>query len=578
MRALPLAYFFLLLSLSLPVRSVPPEELPDFALLDTQGHRHEIRRADGQAVVIIFSTVGCPIIRQSIAKIKALQKKFESKGIAFWLVDPSPDDRAALEKEIQEFHIDPVPVLLDETQAVARLLGVTRTAEAIAISTHDWRIFYRGALDDQLSEGAQKPAATETFLENALNDFLAGKPITKASTTAHGCLITFDSAWGNHSYRKEVAPLIQSKCATCHSPGNIGPFAFSSHQKIKTRADMIREVVLTQRMPPWSADPHYGKFSNDCSLSKPETQTLLAWLDAGAVRDDGADPLSELPPPTPDWPLGPPDLVVRLPQPQEIPPTGVLDYRYVTVDSPFTNQTWVAGVMVRPQNRRVVHHVILRVQYPGQKNPMGREDAFLVGWAPGSAPALFPKETAKWIGPGAKFQFELHYNTSGKPETDQSEIGLYLAKSPPRYVLETRGAFNKGFEVSPGQARSDTVAIYGFKKESILFSLAPHMHLRGSWFRYEALYPNGGREVLLSVPNYDFNWQTTYQFEHPKKVPAGTWILCTGGFDNSTRNPHNPGPENRVRWGDQSFDEMFIGFMNVADTIKPDFTAHTRTR
>jgi peroxiredoxin len=549
----------------------------NFSLLDYKGKYYELRRTDARIVVLFLTGNGCPVARQSIAKLKALRKRYSDRGVAVWMINSNTqDDRESIEKEAADFTEWPLPVLIDDTQQIARMLDVKRTAETICINTSDWTVFYRGALDDQLVEGAQKPKPTEKFVENALEELLAGKAISHPNTAGRGCLITFDTAAtagaAPVSYCKEIAPLLQSKCVGCHSPGNIGPFALSSYQKVKGHSEMIREVLAARRMPPWDADPRYGHFKNDRSLSLEQKKLLLLWLDQGMPRDEGPDPLAQTVPAAPEWPMGQPDYIVKLPAPQQIPATGVLDYRYVDVPSPITNDVWLAAAVFRPDNRRVVHHLIVRAKY-AETPKMAQEDVFLTGWAPGIDSQRCPEGTGKFLGKGATLNFELHYTVDGKPETDQSELGLYVLKSTPKMALQTHAAYNLDVLVPAGEPQAPSYAIEGFKHDTWLFDLSPHMHLRGSWFKYEALYPNGERETLLSVPRYDFNWQTTYRFTEPKKMPAGTWIFCTGGFDNSARNPSNPNPAKRVKWGDQSFDEMFIGFMNVAKVPPGNDTA-----
>jgi len=559
-----------------PAHQARGEEVMNFSLLDYKGRSYELRRADVHVVVLFFTQNGCPVARQSIAKLKALRDRFSEQGVAIWLINSSTqDDRESIEHEADEFKEDPLPVLIDESQQIARMLDVKRTAETICIDASDWTVFYRGALDDQLVEGAQKPQPTQKYVENAVEELLAGKSISQATSVSRGCLITFDSdaAGGGQpiSYSKDIAPLLQSKCANCHSPGNIGPFSFSSYQKVKGHAEMIREVLADRRMPPWDADPRYGHFKNDRSMSLAQKKLLLRWIDQGMPRDGDADPLAEKTASVAEWPLGQPDYIVKLPSPQQIPATGILDYRYVDVPSPTTNDVWLAAAVFRPDNHRVVHHLIVRAKY--SKTPgLAKDDVFLTGWAPGFENQGFPEDTGKFLGKGATLNFELHYTADGKPESDQSELGLYLLKSPPKMKLQTVAAYNKDFSVPARESQAPSHAIYGFKHDSWLFDLAPHMHLRGSWFKFEALYPDGMRETLLSVPRYDFNWQTIYRLTEPKKMPAGTWILCTGGFDNSTRNPANPNPNKAITWGDQSFDEMFIGFMDVARISSADIS------
>ena len=295
-----------------------------------------------------------------------------------------------------------------------------------------------------------------------------------------------------------------------------------------------------------------------------ENATLLRWIEQGAPRGDGPDPLTNVVAAETVWSLGKPDYVVSLPQQQKIPATGVLDYRYVDADFEMPEDAWVRAAIARPDNRKVVHHIIIRIRYPARFKDKP-EEVFFTSWAPGNMSPEFPEGTGKFVPKGATFNFELHYNTTGKPEVDRSELGFYLLKEKPKVVFETRATETRELDLPPGDPNVRSMCLYCFKKETVLYDLIPHMHLRGSWFKYEALYPTGKRELLLSVPKYDFNWQTEYRLAQPKKVPAGTWLLCTGAHDNSAHNPLNPDPTKRVRWGKQSFEEMFMGFMNVSE-------------
>ena len=537
---------------------------PDFAMLDQNGRHWQLSRVDAKAVVLFFTANGCPIARQSIVPLKELEERFGPEGVAFWWVNSnSGDDRESIGREAEEFGIRNAPILKDETQGVAAFFGVKRTGTAVCIETATRKVFYQGAMDDRLTEGAQKPAATKSYLAEALEQFLAGESVAVANTVARGCLIAIDGPT-EISYAKDVAPMLQRNCVGCHSPGNIGPFAMNSYGKVRGMREMIQEVLLARRMPPWQADPLHGKFHNDISLSAEERRTLLRWIEQGAPRGEGDDPLEGAVGSVEEWPLGKPDAVVSLPEVQEIPATGVLDYRYIRVATGFEKDQWLRGVVARPGNNRVVHHIIVRVKEPGKKEDRTR-DAFLLGWAPGGEDMFFPEGTGKLIPKGTELEFEMHYTTSGKAETDQSSIGLYFLEEKPRMVIETHAPHDGEFELRPHDGDQTTFATYTFRRDSYLYDLSPHMHLRGAWFKFEALYPNGEREVLLSVPNYDFNWQHNYRLAEPKRMPRGTWILCSGGFDNSKLNPHNPDPSKTIRWGEQSWDEMFIGFIGVAE-------------
>jgi peroxiredoxin len=565
------ATFFATLCLSkfLTAASLP-EEVPNFALLDVQGRYHEFHRTGARVLVLFFTGNECPVARQCIQKLKRLRKEFGEEDVAIWAVDANTsDDRESILKEATQLKANlKFPFLRDDTQGLARLLGVSRTGTAVAISSKDGHILYHGAVDDQLSEGAAKPVVQHPYLQKALKEFLAGKLVSESTTPAHGCLINYEGKLKDAeiSYVTEVAPILAQHCMPCHSPGNIGPFSMSNYEKIKSKSAMIQEVLLARRMPPWSADTEIGHYAGERTLTLDQTRTLLGWIALGAPRGEGEDPLPKETVPTAEqWPLGQPDYIVKLPVPEEIPSTGVLEYRHIKVPVPVEADTWLGAVAVHPGNRKVVHHCIVRVRSEhGHDDGSGR-GAWLQGWAPGIRSERFPEGTGRLLPKGGMLDIELHYTTMGSPQTDQTEIGFYKLPSKPAMVLENVAAYNQDFSISPGEGDAQTFGIYSVKSDSLLFALSPHMHLRGSWMRYEALYPDGKRQTLLSVPHYDFNWQTSYRLPQPKRLPAGTWILCSGGFDNSPLNPNNPAPAKRVGWGDQSFDEMFIGFMEMAE-------------
>jgi peroxiredoxin len=544
------------------------KEIPNFLLLDDHGKAHELRRAEGRAVALFFTGTGCPVARKSAGKLQALQQRF-GKDLTVWLVDSDAhDDRAAMRKEVDELGLSALPVLMDSTQSLALSLGVERTAEVVAVNTKDWSILYRGAIDDQLAEGAEKPAPTKNYLQDALAAHLAGEPIATPRTTTKGCLITFEKAAPTSekpiSYTKEIAPVLREKCATCHRENDIAPFAFSSYAVAKRKARMIEEVLLAQRMPPWHANPHFGKFADNPSLTTDETQALLRWVQQGAPQDAGPDPLAAPLPPAEEWPLGKPDYILKLPQPEQIPATGVLDYRHIKIESPIAEDVWLAATMVKPGNRKVVHHAIVYAQFAGSLGE-GFRGVKVAGWAPGRRPNRLPEGTGVFLGKNARFDIEIHYTTNGTPQTDQTEIGLYVLKQKPELAYKTGMAIKLGFAIPPNDPESRTSANFTFKRDSILYALIPHMHVRGSWMNYDAIFPDGHQETLLSVPRYDFNWQTSYRLAEPRRIPAGTKIICSGAFDNSPKNLSNPDPSKEVRWGEQSWDEMFIGYIGYAE-------------
>lgn len=559
------------------------EEVPNFALLDEQGRSHELHRAEGRAVVLFFTGVGCPVARKSAAKLVALKQQFKD-DVTVWLVDSElAVDPATVGKEAAELGLTDLPVLLDSKQALARSFGVERTAETIVLDTKTWSIAYRGALDDQLSEGAEKPAPTTRYAELAVAALLKGEAIPYAKTAAKGCLLTFGESSRTDEpvdYARQVAPILQQHCVMCHRNGDIGPFAFSSYPAAKRKARMIEEVILTQRMPPWHADPHFGKFANAAELNATETQTLLRWIQQGAPPSaDGTDPLVQSVPEAPEWPLGKPDYIVKLPQPEQIPATGVLSYRHIKVPSPVPEDAWLAATVIKPGNRKVLHHAIVFATFAGSGKDFGGPGVKIAGWAPGRMPGRLPEGTGIFLGHGAELDIELHYTTNGSPQTDDTEIGLYLLPEKPRFAYKTGMALKLDFSIPPNESEASTSATFTFAKDAIIYSLTPHMHMRGSWMKYEAQYPDGRTETLLSVPRFDFNWQTSYRLAQPLHVSKGTKIVCRGAFDNSARNPSNPDPAKTVRWGAQSWDEMFIGYIGYVEApAEPEAAAVTSAK
>lgn len=543
----------------------------DFRLADHLGRSHRLYRyEDAKGIVLFYAGNGCPIVRQSVPELKRLRDAYASRGIVFLLINANPqDDRESIAEEAREYGID-LPILRDDAQAVSRLLGATRTAEAILIDTDGWKIAYRGAIDDRFDYGTAKPEPKQRWLEPAIEALLSGTEIRPAKTEAKGCLIRIEPAPAAVSYARDVAPVLEAKCVRCHRDDGVAPFAFEDYGDASGWAPMMREVILTRRMPPWHADPAFGRFANDRSLTAAEQRALVAWVEAGAPRGEGDDPLAKNERGKPaEWPLGPPDLVVSLQEDIEIPAQGAFDYRYFRVPSGFTEDTWIRATDVQPGNRRAVHHALVFLEYPPelrdlQRDMQGGLEGFFAGYVPGQAPVPFPEGTGKFVPKGSNFVFQMHYTATGKPETDRTRLALYVAKERPKFELETLAAHQEDFLIPAGAPDHTVSAQLHVPHDAILWSLTPHMHYRGSWFEYEAQYPDGRKELLLSVPNYDFNWQSLYRFAEPRPLPGGTRIVCRGGFDNSPRNPANPDPAKAVTFGEQTWDEMFIGYMELS--------------
>ncbi|MBI1842149.1 MAG: alkyl hydroperoxide reductase, partial [Verrucomicrobia bacterium] len=372
------------------------------------------------------------------------------------------------------------------------------------------------------------------------------------------------------TYTKDAAPILKQHCVGCHSAGRIGPFAMSGYEKVKGWAAMTREVLLEQRMPPWPADPEIGAWKGHRQLSLGETRTLLRWVAAGAPRGEGPDPLASDAPSAPaDWPLGKPDYVLSITKPFSVPATGVIPYQYFEVENPIQEDAWLRAAVVRPGNPKVLHHALVFVKYPEQLKSIeprqnGGTAGYFTGFVPGAEAVPFPEGTGKFLPKGTRIIFQIHYSPTGKPETDLTELGLYLLPGKPEWELRTRAITQTELLITPGERAHKTKAAYTFRKDAVLHSLSPHMHVRGSSFKYDLVYPDGKTETILSVPRWDFSWQTLYRFNEPKTVPAGTELICSGTFDNSANNPANPNPKQWVIFGEQTTDEMFIGYYDIA--------------
>ncbi|MBI4586900.1 MAG: thiol-disulfide isomerase [Planctomycetes bacterium] len=374
------------------------------------------------------------------------------------------------------------------------------------------------------------------------------------------------------TYTRDVAPIFRKNCEKCHRPGEVAPMSLLGYQEIRPWARSIRKEVSARRMPPWHADPACGKFLNDPTLAQKDIDTIISWIDAGALEGNPAD----LPPPqnwTDGWQIGEPDAVFELPEAVTVPASGTIPYKYFTVPTNFTEDRWIARAEARPGSRAVVHHILVfAVQKDGLRR---RRDAgnmwenYLAGMAPGSDPAIFPAGKGKKVKAGSILLFQVHYTANGKEQTDRSKFGVVFAKEPPREEIYTRALMNPNFRIPPN-AEDHVVESWSkaYQSEVTLLSLMPHMHLRGKSFEYRLVDPEGKETPILSVPRYDFNWQHSYVLAEPLVVKPGWRLHCIAHYDNSKNNPGNPDPNSTVRWGDQTWEEMMIGFTNFSRPVE----------
>ena len=539
-------------------------ELENFALLDHEGKFHELDyyfRVPGvKGIVLFIQGNGCPLVQKRVPELRKLKARFQKKGILFGMLNANlQDERDEIAAEAKEYRME-LPVLIDDTQRVARMLGIKRTAEAFLIDAKTKSVVYRGAIDDRMSYQKERPVAKHHYLKEAIQSLLAGEKPIVTSTDSPGCKVSFPDDNQEITYVEHVAPILKTKCVVCHTKGGLGPFAMSSYKKAKGWSDMIAEVVLTRQMPPWHADPHIGRFYGDAGISPEEARTLITWAKAGCPRGQGEDPLLGYKPEIREWHLGKPDRVVELPE-QKVAAEGVFDYRYVTLDNPFREDVWLTGTEISPGNTRVLHHVIVTAHHPRNR----RRESWITGYAPGTQGSRYPDDSAVKLPAGWKLRFQLHYTASGKPETDVTRLGLHFTRTPVEKEFKTGIVLNSKFRIPPGALDFGVHKDFSFRRDSKVYALNPHMHYRGKSMRFDAHFPDGKKEPLLSVPNYNFNWQRTYVLDKPLDVPAGTRIRISNAWDNSAANPHNPDPSRAVGWGEQSFDEMFFATIGYVE-------------
>jgi mono/diheme cytochrome c family protein len=372
------------------------------------------------------------------------------------------------------------------------------------------------------------------------------------------------------TYAKQISRIFQSRCQDCHRPGQIGPFSLLDFESAKNWSDTIKEVVNERRMPPWFADRSAHKFSNDRSLSDEELATINRWIDAGCPKGDDAD----LPQPrrfTDGWFIGQPDAVFTMNEQYEVPATGTIPYKYFVIPTNFTEDKWIQSIELKAGAPSVVHHILMSVRPPEAQAIQRFRDSrdsdeaslgFFAALAPGYVPPGFPSGFGKKIPKGANIVFQMHYTPNGTPATDRSSVGLVFAREPVHTEVRTRGIFNNFFTIPANDDNYKVTSGFRFPQDSVVLSFMPHMHLRGKDFEYTAEYPDGRTEKVLNVPHWNFNWQVHYELEKPLTMPKGSKISCVAHFDNSAANKANPDPNKRVGWGDQTWDEMMIGYIN----------------
>lgn len=558
----------------------PPKSMgqviPNFHLPNHQGKLHYLKDyADQKLVVIAFLGTECPLAKLYSLRLSALAEEYGPRGVAVIGIDANRQDSLAEIGNFVRTQELKFPLLKDAGNRVADYFGAVRTPEVFVLD-QERTVRYYGRIDDQYGIGYAKEAPSQKDLAMALDELLDGKPVSNPLTQPIGCHIgrmRKPQPDSKVTYSNQISRLLAKHCVDCHRPGEVAPFSLTDYEEVAGWAAMMNEVVQEERMPPWHANPAHGEFSNDRRLTKEEKELFHAWMKAGAPEGDP----SELPEPTEyvsGWNLPQePDLIIPMSKkPYKVAREGVIQYQHFHVDPKFTEEKWVSAVDVRPGNRAVVHHILVMIHPPGvNTGTLADLDGQILGlFVPGMRSEPWPEGTAKRLPAGCKVSFEIHYTPIGTPQEDCSEIGIIFAdpEKVKRAVISCK-AVQQQFAIPPHDSNYRAeVLMDGSPMPLELLSMMPHMHLRGKSFKYEAIYPDGSREILLDIPKYDYNWQTSYRLAKPKVMAAGSRIQCVAHFDNSKHNLANPDPTETVRWGAQSWHEMMIGYFQFSVPVE----------
>jgi mono/diheme cytochrome c family protein len=544
------------------------ENLSFTAIDGTPGTTHSM--LDGHAaLVIVMRDAECPLCRRygpTLARLAA----DTAPDVAFLFVNVSEiDDTAAIQADAKRFGLAGTHAS-DHEGAIASALRATSTTDVFVLDGGA-TLVYRGAVDDQYGIGYQRASARHTYLRDALAAVIDSVPPPVSATRAPGCVIAPKATRRGDravTYHDQVARIMQSSCVSCHRPGQVGPFRLDGYAAVKGRRGMIRSVVEQGLMPPWGAAGAAGHWRNDRRLSAEDRTALRGWIDAGCPEGDPAH--APAPRAWPEsWSIGMPDAIVEVPVAHRVPAEGALDYRYEYVQTDFGRDVWIEAMEFELSAPQVVHHVLTFIEAPKRAGESRRErrrrwqgglHGYFGAMVPGQGPTDFGKGRAKLLPAGSWLKFQVHYTPNGEEAFNLTRLGLRFAAAPPTQIVHTNSVTTEDFRIPAGAPRHEVTATARIPKNIVVDGFSPHMHLRGTAFRYSLRLPDGTEETLLDVPRYDFNWQTMYRLAAPRMVPAGSVLTCRAWFDNSADNPANPDPGKAVGFGEQTWDEMMIGY------------------
>lgn len=549
-----------------------------FELPNCSGRTISIESGQSQATAICFLGTQCPMAKSYATILSKLQKEFGKRGVRIvGVMSNTQDSKQDVEQYIDSLDVT-FEVLIDSGHQIADQFGAQRTPEVYLLD-QGLKTRYHGRIDDQFAPSVARASATREDLRIAIEELLAGKPVSVKETSAMGCVIgrtktTKSIEEASVTYYREVLPLLQAHCIECHRQGEIGPFQMDAYGEVVGWAETMLETMDDGRMPPWHADQSVGQFANARHLPDEAREMFRAWIAEGCPEGDPTD-APESPTFDSGWHLAEtPDLVLPMrSRPFVVPKDGVIEYQYFVVDPGFEEDKWFEAAQILPGSRDVVHHAIVFVRPPDGVPFEGV--GWLTAYVPGQRSIPFPEGFARKIPAGSKLVFQMHYTPNGIRREDLTKLAIKFAdESTVTHRLISLVALNQEFEIPPNSdGHSVTAKLRGLPEQSQLLAITPHMHYRGKSFEAFATPRSSeakiaGTEeatnVLLRVPNYDFNWQHTYMLENPIAMDQLQGVSFNVTFDNSSNNPFNPNPEEAVTWGDQTWEEMALAFFEVA--------------
>jgi len=544
--------------------------IPDLEFTDTEGKAGKLSDyRDKQALVIMVTNKGCPICKKYAPVINEIVEAYRGKNVAYLLLNPMENESVNECKDAIERYGFTARYVPDPKGVIAKALKVNSTGDCFVLDAAR-TLRYRGAVSDQFGLGYNLDEPRFNYLTDALEAVLAGREVAVPATWAPGCLLELEAAAasGEITWHNRVSRIVQDNCQECHRAGENGPFELMTYADVKANRTMIKRQVKNKLMPPWFASPEHGEFSNDRSLSDEDREALLGWIDNGCPEGDAKD--APLPKKfTEGWKIGEPESVLQIPEPITVPAKGKVEYQYVKVKTSFDEDKWVQAMEIRPTAPQVVHHVLIFLKYPRnhpraseQPDDRGGLAGYFMGMVPGQGEIVFPEGMGKFLPKGAEMTFQIHYTPNGEEVQDQPKLGMIFCKEKPKKEVTTTGVSNVFFEIPAGADNHEVKAIHIAQQDMRVLSLMPHMHVRGKAYKYVAKLPSGEEITLLDIPRYDFNWQLVYVLREPIDLPKGSKIYATGWYDNSDKNPANPDPTKKVGFGEQTWQEMQIGYVN----------------